>query len=127
MWSLLMDDLSTRFRCWAIDLPGFADSEKPGASWYSIENYEQVINGFADQFELGRFDLIGHSMGGMIALRFAARQPTRVRRLVAINPVVTGRVYWDLRLLTETPVAPLDVGIGQMVLAHRLIRFIASA
>ena len=113
MWSLMMDDLSTRFRCWAIDLPGFADSDKPGASWYSIENYEQVINAFADQFGLTRFDLIGHSMGGMIALRFAARQPTRVRRLVAINPVVTGRVYWDLRLLTGTPLRHSMLALGR--------------
>ena len=113
MWSLMMNDLSTRFRCWAIDLPGFADSEKPGASWYSIENYEQVINAFADQFGLERFDLIGHSMGGMIALRFAARQPTRVRRLIAINPVVTGRVYWDLRLLTGTPLRHSMLALGR--------------
>ncbi|MBI5712841.1 MAG: alpha/beta hydrolase [Chloroflexi bacterium] len=113
MWSLMMNDLSTHFRCWAIDLPGFADSDKPGASWYSIENYEQVINAFADQFDLGRFDLIGHSMGGMIALRFAARQPTRVRRLVAINPVVTGRVYWDLRLLTGTPLRHSMLALGR--------------
>jgi len=113
MWSLMMDALSAHFRCWAIDLPGFADSDKPDASWYSIENYERLINTFADQFGLARFDLIGHSMGGMIALRFAARQPTRVRRLIAINPVVTGRVYWDLRLLVKSPLRHSMLALGR--------------
>lgn len=113
MWKLLIDKLSTRFRCWAIDLPGFAESDKPYSAWYSIENYEKIISHFADQFDLQQFDVIGHSMGGMITLHLGATQPQRVHRLVAINPIVTGHVYFDLRFLTNTPLSHSVLTLGR--------------
>jgi lipase len=41
----------------------------------------------------GPIDLIGHSMGGFMALRAASRQPERVRRLVAIEPMCFGSLH----------------------------------
>jgi pimeloyl-ACP methyl ester carboxylesterase len=43
----------------------------------------------ADHLRLGRFDLIGHSMGGYVALDCALAQPERVRRLVLANTAAT--------------------------------------
>lgn len=91
MWAGFLPELARRFRCWTMDLPGFGDSEKPPPSWYSIPNFTATILAFVQQSGVGPVRLIGHSMGGMIALNLAARYPGEVSHLVAINPVVTGR------------------------------------
>lgn len=44
----------------------------------------------ADRVGVQQFDLVGHSMGGQLALLVAARAPLRVRSLVALNPVPVG-------------------------------------
>jgi len=93
MWLHLCEVLGQNFRCWALDLPGFGDSDKPAEDWYSIPNYTAVMHRFMHAHGLERARMVGHSMGGMIALDFAATYPEAVERLVVINPVVTGRPY----------------------------------
>jgi 3-oxoadipate enol-lactonase len=91
MWANLLPQLAADYRCWSLDLPGFGDSDKPATSWYSIPNYTLMVLEFARLHGMGRLRLVGHSMGGLIALDLGARHPEQVERLVAINPVVTGR------------------------------------
>ncbi len=90
MWAHLTPHLAPAYRCWALDLPGFGDSDKPAGGWYSIANYTALIASFLRAVGVGAARLVGHSMGGMIALDLAASYPEQVERLVAINPVVTG-------------------------------------
>lgn len=126
MWAGLMSQMAADYRCWSLDLPGFGDSDKPAPSWYSIPNYTRIVADFAHQNGLGPLRLVGHSMGGLIVLDFGARRPEMVERLVAINPVVTGRarlrrlarpaysrhfLHWALRLYP---------GVMQPILAHPL-------
>jgi len=91
MWAGLLPQLAADYRCWSLDLPGFGDSDKPPTSWYSIPNYTAMVLEFARLHALGPLRLVGHSMGGLIALDLGARHPEQVERLVAINPVITGR------------------------------------
>jgi pimeloyl-ACP methyl ester carboxylesterase len=91
MWAGLLPHLAENYRCWSLDLPGFGDSDKPAPSWYSIPNYTAILLEFARLHGLGPLRLVGHSMGGLIALDLSARHPEQVERLVAINPVITGR------------------------------------
>ncbi len=91
MWTHLSTGLAATHRCWALDLPGFGDSEKPAPDWYSIANYTTLLAAFLRAVGIERADMVGHSMGGMIALDFAAAHSALTTRLVAINPVVTGR------------------------------------
>src|SRR5258708_5366101 len=91
MWAHLLPQLAADYRCWSLDLPGFGDSDKPATSWYTIPNYTLMVLEFARLHGLGPLRLVGHSMGGLIALDLGARHPEQVERLVAINPVVTGR------------------------------------
>ncbi len=91
MWSGLLPQLAADYRCWSLDLPGFGDSDKPAPSWYSIPNYTAMVLEFARLHAPGPLRLVGHSMGGLIALDLGARHPEQVERLVAINPVITGR------------------------------------
>lgn len=90
MWDHLLERLTPYYRCWALDLPGYGDSDKPTGEWYSIPQYTETVRAFAQACEVERFCLVGHSMGGMIALDIAARLGHTVERLALINPVVTG-------------------------------------
>jgi len=105
MWQTMMDALSSGFRCWAIDLAGFGDSQKPPAEWYSIANYVQLVTAFTAQMGLDHLPVIGHSMGGMIAATLAVEQPGLISRVVVISPVVTGKTHWDLKLLSDSPLS----------------------
>lgn len=94
MWATFSAALADQFRCWSLDLPGFGDSDKPEAAWYSIPNYTEIVSHFAETMGLQQSRVVGHSMGGLISLDYSATHRERVTKLVAINPVVTGRAYW---------------------------------
>ena len=76
--------LRESFHVIAVDLPGFGQSDKSN-SLYSPVNYVRVLKHVADRF-LGRpFVLVGHSMGALVSLRYAATYPRDVDRLVVIS------------------------------------------
>ncbi len=64
------------FRVFALDLPGHGKSTGPGCQ--SVEDYAQAITQFMDEVGLWQAVLIGHSLGGAIALNVAANHPERV-------------------------------------------------
>lgn len=68
------------FRVIAPDLPGHGRSSR----WphYALAVFDDALAALAEQRLPSRFDLVGHSLGGHLALRFAARWPDRVRRLI---------------------------------------------
>ena len=78
----------------APDLRGHGDSAWAG--FYPTEGYLLDLAALVETFALAPFDLIGHSLGGNIALRYAALYPEQVRRVVAIeglshSPSLTSR------------------------------------
>jgi pimeloyl-ACP methyl ester carboxylesterase len=124
MWAHLSAALAPAHQCWSLDLPGFGDSERPEQAWYSIPNYTATVRRFMEAMGLPRAHVVGHSMGGLIALDFAAAHPERLARLVVMNPVVTGRAYLRAAADWERGAAVLDNAVRlsrrlvQPVLAH---------
>lgn len=106
MWDGAQQALGTRCRTFAIDLPGHGESSKPSWSWYSIPAYVDVVRGFIEALGLTRPAVVGHSMGGTIALELAANAPNSLDRVVVVNPVVTGRIYARNLPLRESWVEP---------------------
>ncbi len=88
-WTNTLDALPSGFRGIAPDLLGFGDSEKPRIK-YSISAHAEMILTLSDILDLQEFDLIGHSMGGMIAMTVALRFPERIGKLVLINVPING-------------------------------------
>jgi len=103
MWREAMEALAGDFQCLAPDLPGFGESERPPAGWYTLPNYLRFLHGFCDSLGIRQAHLVGHSMGGTIALGLAADAPERVDRLVAVNPVVTGKVWLNMGRFAGSP------------------------
>jgi pimeloyl-ACP methyl ester carboxylesterase len=84
-WRRNIPHLSQRFRVIAPDLPGFGLSQRlPGG--LELEHLRKVLLGLLDQIGVREFNVVGHSMGGVISAYIAAMTPERVRKLVLVNP-----------------------------------------
>ena len=68
-----------------LDLPGFGGSPLNQKSGLSLDDYCAVISDLMDKMETPRAALIGHSLGGRIAIKFAALHPDRTEKLVLIS------------------------------------------
>jgi pimeloyl-ACP methyl ester carboxylesterase len=84
-WLHNLKALSPRVRAIAPDLPGFGESEEIVDFSYSLENLAQFLEAFRRKLRLQAFDLVGHSMGGCIAIQYASRFPDSVRKLVLVS------------------------------------------
>jgi pimeloyl-ACP methyl ester carboxylesterase len=74
-------------KIWAIDLLGFGYSDKPLDIQYTLELYLEQINAFMQEMHIPQADLIGHSMGGAVALGIAMDYSYRVKSLTLISPM----------------------------------------
>jgi pimeloyl-ACP methyl ester carboxylesterase len=79
--------LAARFRVLAPDLPGFGESEKPSPAryGYGIESFAEALVDMIAGLELGRVCLVGHSLGGAVAITLAAEHPELVEKLVLVD------------------------------------------
>ena len=87
--SPLLGLLSQRFRCMAIDLPGYGKSP-PLPERTTIPAYADLLAELIGQACDGPVVLVGHSMGGMTSVTLALRHPALVERMVLIGPTITG-------------------------------------
>lgn len=115
-WARLLEG---RFRIIRIDLPGFGLTGADPSGDYIDARANAVLVALLDRLGLAQVTLIGNSMGGRIAWRFAAAEPARVERLVLIAPdgfASPGVAY-------DTPVAlPLVMRVLPYSLPRRLLR-----
>jgi pimeloyl-ACP methyl ester carboxylesterase len=74
--------LSERFRVVALDLKGFGYSDRPLDADYSQTAQARLVADVMDRLGIGEAAVLGHSLGGAIALRLAALYPQRVARLI---------------------------------------------
>jgi pimeloyl-ACP methyl ester carboxylesterase len=89
-WRWVIPDLAAAHRVYAPDLPGSPDSARPAAD-YSPAFFERFAAGFLDALEIGPATFVGNSFGGLIALRLALAEPTRVTALVLVDSAGLGR------------------------------------
>ncbi len=82
-WKFNITELKRNFRCIAIDLPGFGKSDKPIHSG-KMEYYSKIILSFIENLHLRKVNLVGHSMGGQIAINCALSFPKLFDKLVLI-------------------------------------------
>lgn len=80
----LVPFLKERFSVAMFDLPGFGASEKSKHFLYSIEHYGKLVLSLMDKLGVGKATLLGHSMGGQVALQAAKQNPSRIDKLVLL-------------------------------------------
>ena len=85
-WDAWAQVLQADHRVVRFDLPGAALTGADPTGNYSDERGVQIIAALMDRLGLQRATVVGHSMGGRLAWRFAAEQPQRVDKLVLVAP-----------------------------------------
>jgi len=78
--------LAQRFRTLVVDQPGFGKSDKPAVEGNYFTFAAAALAGLLDELGIDRVHLVGNSLGGGTAVRFALRYPERAGRLVLMGP-----------------------------------------
>jgi pimeloyl-ACP methyl ester carboxylesterase len=86
IWDVVVPELATARHVVTLDLPGFGASAPVGADYDLRLVADRIVRGLAGRGLQGPFDLVGHSLGGGIAITLAAAHPRLVRRLVLVAP-----------------------------------------
>ncbi|HEX4520626.1 MAG TPA: alpha/beta hydrolase [Gaiellaceae bacterium] len=85
-WSLNLDALATSFRVVAFDRLGQGHTGNPGAPGeYTFDRVLGHALALLDGLELGRFHLVGHSIGALVAAEVALARPQAIRTLVVVD------------------------------------------
>ena len=83
VWESLARRLAQRFTVYSLDLTGFGESDKP-LSGYGVRNGSRLLYAFCAHFGLTRASVIGHDLGGNMAVKLAADHPDVVGRVVLV-------------------------------------------
>src|SRR5215208_3765020 len=83
IWEQLAPRLAQRFTVYTLDLTGFGGSDKP-LSGYGVRNGSRLLYAFCAHFGLTRTGVIGHDLGGAMAVKLAADHQDVVGRLVLV-------------------------------------------
>jgi pimeloyl-ACP methyl ester carboxylesterase len=86
-WDDVVETLAPSHHLVAPDFPGFGNSEKPPPSRfaYGVEAFTETIADLYAALELGPAVVVGHGLGGAVALTLAARHPELISGLVLVD------------------------------------------
>jgi pimeloyl-ACP methyl ester carboxylesterase len=82
-WDFFASHMTNKYHLIAVDQRGHGDSD--WAESYGPRDYVLDLEAFVESLKLGEFVLIGHSMGGINAIIYAARHPDQVSALVIVD------------------------------------------
>ncbi|MGI8855737.1 MAG: alpha/beta fold hydrolase [Thermomicrobiales bacterium] len=85
-WGRFIRDIGPDVPIYAVDLIGFGASSKPRDAPYGREFYIAQLEHLRAAYGLGRVIPVGHSLGGMLGIEWAADYPQAVASVVAIAP-----------------------------------------
>jgi len=86
--------LRKRFRCIALDLPGFGLSDHPRDFRYTPEEHARSVRAFVQELDLQDLTIMGHDWGGPIGMKVATEEVDRLSGLIMGNPW-----YWPMAAL----------------------------
>jgi pimeloyl-ACP methyl ester carboxylesterase len=89
-WLRNLTELAKTYSVYAPDLPGFGNSQSISDD-FQVSEFVDFIKDFTDSLGIKRFHLVGHSLGGGIALHFALKHPHKIDRLVIVSSMFLGK------------------------------------
>lgn len=108
-WLKNIEILAHKYTIYIPDMPGFGSSQVYEGD-YSIPDMVDFMDNFAQSMGLKSFYMMGHSLGGGIALNYALKYPNKTRKLVLVSSLCLGKeIAWWLKLFT-TPVICRSIG-----------------
>jgi pimeloyl-ACP methyl ester carboxylesterase len=112
VWKRAIDLFSPHYRLHAPDLPGHGQS--PARLPWRLREVKDLLAAWMRSLKLSSATLVGHSMGGALAIMLATTEPQLVERLVLVNSVGMPMQYPFLRKLTRA---------GQGLANHQQLRY----
>jgi len=99
LFAKAIDPVAEERRVIAPDMVGYGNSQMTDDFDRSIRAQERMIRGLVADLDLGTVDFVGHDLGGGVGLRYAAREPDAVERLVLSNSVAYDS--WPIKTITD--------------------------
>jgi pimeloyl-ACP methyl ester carboxylesterase/uncharacterized membrane protein HdeD (DUF308 family) len=85
-WRKVIDIIGPEHRCIAVDLLGFGESPKPADIEYTADDHTAALDATLETIGVDKpFLLVGYSLGGDIAIRYASTHPHKLRRLFMLS------------------------------------------
>jgi len=84
-WAPIIESLSKRYTVIAPDLLGHGRSDKPRAD-YSVGGYANGMRDLLTLLGIDKVTVVGHSLGGGVAMQFAYQFPERTSRVILVSP-----------------------------------------
>lgn len=120
-WDKNISELSKKYRCIAVDLPGYGKSSKnPHSGLMSF--YADVVIEFIKEMGFNQVTLAGHSMGGQISMVIALHKPEVVKNLILVDPAGfeafhPGQKQWfkdvmSMNLVKLTPLEAIETNLA---------------
>lgn len=113
VWEHLARELSGEFTVYSLDLAGFGESDKP-LSGYGVRQGSRLLHAFCARFGISGAAVVGHGVGGDMAVKLAADHPDAVRSLTLVATPAT-EDQLDLPtpvwLATRPAIGPLFFGL----------------
>jgi len=116
-WRALIRPLSRKYRVIAPDLLGHGNSSKPRSD-YSLGALSALVRDILDELGIARATIVGHSLGGGIAMQFVYQHPDYVDRLVLIG---SGGLGPDVGLTLRLASLPGAELVLPVIAARRLL------
>lgn len=115
--------LTEHYAVYAPDLPGFGNSQSIDDR-FNVPEYVDFIERFSAELGLDQFYLIGHSVGGGIAIQYALDHPEKIKRLVLISSLFLGKeiAFWARYL--STPSILRHLGMAGLIMFDALTWFL---
>lgn len=89
-WVPAMDVASERYRAYALDFWGFGESDRRGDS-FGVSGYVDMLGEFMDKMGIATANLVGHGLGGVVAIRAARERPERFPKVMTVATPLTGQ------------------------------------
>jgi pimeloyl-ACP methyl ester carboxylesterase len=124
-WEPVLDGLARQHRVVAVDLPGHGGSAK-GAGDYSLGALASALRDLGGALGIERATVVGHSLGGGVAMQFAYQFPERCERLVLVSSGGLGPDVGLVLRLATLPGSELFLSLTAPA-ARSLINLAASA
>ena len=126
-WQPVLKELSGGYRAYAPDMRGCGDSDRP-PDGYTIAQHADDLDRFIRTLKLPRLHLVGHSLGGCVAMEYALSRPKHLKTLTLVAPAPAegqtvlqktgfGNAFWGGTNTAERAYRWLEVlGISRNVL-----------
>jgi pimeloyl-ACP methyl ester carboxylesterase len=90
-WVPAMELAAERYRAYALDFWGFGESDRKGGG-FTVDGYVAMLNQFMERMGIANANLVGHGLGGIVAIRAAAGRPERFPKVMTVATPLNGQL-----------------------------------